>query len=295
MKGATHFRNAIEIDTQYAGAYAGLADSLTSLGFWGHVQPEEGAAKGKVAALKAVELDASLSEAQSALGFAMIHHDYDFLAAEKACRKAVELDPRSALAARTLSYCLVGTRRCDEGIAEALRAVHLDPYGLPWRWSLAIMLYMARQYDRAIIECSNALDLDANFAPVLWVLALAYLKKGRIEEAIVQAEKSVSLTGESPFFLGALGHCYAAAARVDDMRRILTQIQSLGMRCYGFSFWQAVVRGPIAEERDDAFRHLEDARVERAPWLAWSKTLPLLDCLRADARFDDLVRRMKLS
>ncbi len=295
VKGATHFRNAIEIDHQYAGAYAGLADSLTSLGFWGHVPPQEGAAKGKVAALKAVELDASLSEAHSALGFAMIHHDYDFLAAEKACHKAVELDPRSALAARTLSYCLVGTGRCDEGIAEALRAVHLDPYGLPWRWSVAIMLYIARQYDRAISECSKALDLDANFAPVMWVLALAYLKKGRIEEAIAQAEKSVSLTGESPYFLGGLGHCYAAAGRVADMRRIVTQMQNLGTRRYVSPFWQAMVREPIVEEHDAAFPLLEEARVERAPWLAWSKIVPFLDCLRGDPRFDDLLRRLNIS
>lgn len=295
VKGATHFRNAIEIDHQYAGAYAGLADSLTALGFWAYVPPQEGAAAGKVAALKAIELDASLSEAHSALGFALIHHDYDFLAAEKACRKAVGLDPRSALAARTLSYCLVGTGRCDEGLVEALRAVHLDPYGLPWRWSVAIMSYMSRRYDRAITECSNALDLDANFAPVRWVLALALLKKGRIEEAVVQAEKSVSLTGESPYFLGALGHCYAAAGRVDDMRRILVRIQNLGSRCYGTFYWQAIARGPIAQERDDAFRQLDDARVERAPWLAWSKGLPLLDCLRADPRFDDLLRRLNIS
>jgi TolB-like protein len=295
VNGATHFRSAIEMDRNYAGAYAGLADSLTALGFWGYVSPDEGAAKGKVTALKALELDASLSEAHSALGFALIHHDFDFLAAEIACRKAVELDPRSALAARTLSYCLVGTGRCDEGIAEALRAVHLDPYGLPWRWSAAIMFYVARQYDRAISECSKALDLDANFAPVMWVLALAYLKKGRIEEAIAQAEKSVSLTGESPYFLGGLGHCYATAGRVDDMRRILTQMQNLGTRRYVSPYWQAIVRGPIAEEHDAAFRLLEEARMERAPWLAWSKTVPFLDCLRGDPRFDDLLRRMNIS
>ena len=110
-----------------------------------------------------------------------------------------------------------------------------------------------------------------------------------------QAEKSVSLTGDSQYFLGALGHCYAAAGRVDDMHRILTQMQGLSTRRYVSAFWQAVVRGPIVEENDDAFRLLEEARVERAPWMAWCKSLPFLDCLRRDPRFDDLLRRLNIS
>jgi len=292
VKGVEHFRSAIAIDPSYAAAYAGLADSLTSLGFWGHVVPEQAAAQGKIFARKALELDANLAEAHCALGFAIIHHDFDFVTAEKFCRKAVELDPRSALAARTLSYCLVATGRLDAGVAEGLRAVQLEPYGLPWRWSAAIMLYLARKYDRAIAECRKTLDLDSNFAPALWVLSLALLKYLKFEEAIAEAEKAVRATGEAPFFLGGLGHCYAAAGRTGEMRAILTQLETIATRRYVSPYWAALIAAPIAQERDSVFSLLEAARREHAPWLAWMKLVPFFDDVRSDPRFDELLRRI---
>ena len=292
MKGAEYFQKAIDHDPTYAAAYAGLADSLTSLGFWGHVVPEQAAAQGKIFARKALELDANLAEAHCALGFAIIHHDFDFVTAEKFCRKAVELDPRSALAARTLSYCLVATGRLDAGVAEGLRAVQLEPYGLPWRWSAAIMLYLARKYDRAIAECRKTLDLDSNFAPALWVLSLALLKNLKFEEAIAEAEKAVRATGEAPFFLGGLGHCYAAAGRTGEMRAILTQLETIATRRYVSPYWAALIAAPIAQERDSVFSLLEAARREHAPWLAWMKLVPFFDDVRSDPRFDELLRRI---
>jgi TolB-like protein/Flp pilus assembly protein TadD len=292
VKGAEQFRSAIDLDPGYASAYAGLADSVTALGFWGHVVPEQGAAQGKIFARKALELDEKLAEAHCALGFATIHYDFDFATAEKSCRKAVELDPRSALAARTLSYCLVGTGHHDAGVAEALRAVQLEPYGLPWRWSASIMLYLSRQYDAAIAECRKTLDRDSNFAPVLWVLSLALLKNLKFEEAIAEAEKAVRVTGEAPFFLGGLGHCYAAAGRRDDMRTILMQLEAIEKRRYVSPYWIAMINAPIAEERDTVFSSLEAARREHAPWLAWMKLVPFFDDVRPDPRFDELLRRI---
>ncbi len=72
-KGLAYFQQAIERDPQYAAAYAGLADSASRLGFWGHVKPEEGCARGITAALKTLELDNRLADAHAALGFSLLH------------------------------------------------------------------------------------------------------------------------------------------------------------------------------------------------------------------------------
>jgi adenylate cyclase len=98
-RGVEYFQEAIEKDAVYAAAHAGLADSASRLGFYGYANPEEGCARGKSAALKAIELDGSSSEAHAALGFSLLHYDCAFSAAEAESRRAVELDPENPWAA----------------------------------------------------------------------------------------------------------------------------------------------------------------------------------------------------
>lgn len=292
QKGAQHFRRAIEMDPSYAAAHAGLADSLTALGFWGYARPEEAAAKGKAIAEKAVQLDPTLAEAQTALGFALIHYDYDFVAAEIHCRKAVELDPRSALAARTLPYCLLAMNRWPEAAADSLRAVRLEPYALHLRWSAGVVHYMARYFDEAISESQKALDLDPRFAPARWVLAVSLNAKSKHEAAIAEAETIVSITGESPFFLAALGMCYAAGGRIDAAQNVLSRLHALEARCYVSPYWFATVRAHLSGESAEVFQLLEAARLEHAPWVAWVRLLPYFDPVRNDPQMEEFLRRV---
>jgi adenylate cyclase len=290
-KGAEYFQLAIDRDPTYALAYTGLADSATRLGFWGHVRPEQGCLRGKAAASKALELDDTLAEAHASLGFAILHYDFSIPRAEEECRRAMELDPRSSSAAQLRACCLIAAGRAEEGAAEALRAVQLDPLSLPLQWTAGVFLYFARQYDRAIEECYKLLELDPNFALARWTIALCLVKKGMYDAAITEMETAVRALGHSQSFLGALGYCYAAAGRKEEMQKVLNQLHEISKQHYVSVYWSAMA-APAIEKRDDALRGLEAARREHVPWMPYVRLAPYFDDLRSDARFQDLMHHM---
>ena len=289
-KGAEYFQQAIERDPQYAAAYAGLADSAARLGWWGYVSPEEGCARAKVAALKALEIDNTLADAHAALGFALLHYDRSFLAAEQACRRAVELDPRSSVAAQAYACCLIALARFDEAVSEALRATRLDPLSLALQWFAGVVLYQARQYDRAIAQSRRCLELDPSFPPAHSTIAFALAKQPTGDAGIPELEEAVRATDANQFFLGVLGYCYAMANRRGDALRVLEQLQPPAQR-YLSAFWPAVICGSLGD-RDEAFRLLEISYREHAPWMPYVKVAPFVDELRSDRRFASLLRLM---
>ena len=290
-QGAEYFQRAIDRDPGYAAAYAGLADCASRLGWWGYVKPEDGCARAKAAALKALEIDNTLSDAHAALSFAILHYDYSFQAAEEEGRRAIELDPRSSIAAQVYSCALMASGRFDEGVFWALRAVELDPLSLILHWMAGVSLYQARQYDRAIAQSRRCLELDPSFPParstIAWTLAIT-----RTDDfGIADMEEVVRATGTSQYFLGVLGYCYGVAGRREDALRVLDQLLAAARQRYVSAFWPAVIHGSLGE-KDEAFRLLESAYQEPAPWMPYVR-MPFLDDLRPDPRFDDLLRRMR--
>jgi TolB-like protein len=290
-KGAEYFQQAIDRDPHYAAAYAGLADSAARLGWWGYVTPEQGCAKAKVAASQALAIDSTLSDAHAALGFALLNHDYAFVAAEDECRRAVQLDPRSSVAAQAYACCLIAAARFDEAINQALRAIQLDPLSLPLNWFAGIVFYQARQYDRAIVQSRRCLELDPAFPPARWTIALSRAEQPADDTGIPELEEAVEATGGNQCFLGVLGYCYASAKRPRDARRTLAQLQEAASQRYVSAFWPAVIYGSLGETAE-AFRLLEVSREQHVPWIAYARVVPFLDRLRPDPRFDGLLRRL---
>jgi TolB-like protein len=290
-KGAEYFQQAIDKDPTYAPAHAGLADSAARLGWWGFVSPEEGCARGITAARRALEIDDTLAEAYAALGFALLHYDCSFGAAEDACRRAIALDPKYAYAAQALSCCLTTCGRIDEGVSAALRAVQLDPLQPILQWTASGMLYHARQYDRAIEQAHRCLELDPSFPPPRWTIALALAKQGKGETGITELEEAVRATGANEFFLGALGYCYAVSGRREDAAGVLDQFREASKQRFVSSYWPAVINGALGN-RDEAFRFLDIAYREHASLMAWMKVAPFFDELRSDARFDAMLRKL---
>ncbi len=291
-KGAEYFQRAIDKDPNYAPAYAGLADSATRLGWWGYVNPEDGCGRAKAAALKAIEIDNTLSDAHAALAFAILHYDYSFPVAEEASLRAVELDPRSSIAAQVYGCVLMTTVRTEEGVFQALRAVELDPLSLALQWTAGIWLFIARQYDRAIARSRRCLELDPSFPPARSTIALALATTRGDDFGISDMEEVVRIPGASQYHLGVLGYCYGVAGRRADALRILNQHQEAATQRYISPFWQAAIYGSLGE-MDEAFRLLESGRQEHAAWMPWVKVAPWFDFLRPDPRFDNLLRRMK--
>jgi len=285
------FRQAIAKDPGYAAAYAGLADSLSSLGTWSFVPPNEGCAKAKGFALRAVELDPGLAEAHVALAWVTAWYDYDFVAAEREFEQAIELNPRYPTAHYWFGFYLAMMGRYEEGYTELKRAIRLDPRSGVVHWGLGLVFWCSRRYDQAIEQSEKALELDASFAPAHALLGWAYPCKSLHEPAITSLRKAVEHSHGASQWVGSLGEAYALAGHWDEAQKILEQLQELSKQCYVTPYIIGRIYAALGE-KDEAFRWLETAYQERASWMIFLKTDPHLDDLRSDLRFQDLIRRM---
>src|SRR5438045_4536609 len=160
MKGIEYFQQAIAEDPNYALDYASLPDSYVELGGWlTYLPPSEAGPKAKAAAMKALELDDSLAEAHAALARAQYYFGWDWPSAEREFKRAVELNPNSAISHHGYSELLLARARFDESIAEGMRALEIDPLSPQIVADLAYTYLVMRRYDEAIAQQRKALDL----------------------------------------------------------------------------------------------------------------------------------------
>jgi len=292
LQGIEFFRSAIEVDRDYAPAYAGLADCYNMLVVYGISQPRDAFPKAKEAATKALSIDGALAEARTSLAF--IEHRWDW-AREEADRDfqlAIKSKPGYAPAHQWYSSYLVAMGRFDEAIAEAKRAEELEPLSFISNSHLGWIFYLAGRYDEAIEHCKRLLDVDPNFFPAHRYLGLAYEQKGMYTEAIDQFQQGVKLSG-SPLILSLLGHAYAASGKKAEAQRILVELNNQKQR-YVSPYTVATIYAGLGE-KDQAFKWLEKAFEERDIWLMNLKVDPVFAGLRSDRRFESLLQRTALT
>jgi len=292
-KGSEYFQEAVDRDPTYAAAYAGLADSASRMGFWTDAAPEEGCARGKVAALKAIELDNNLGEAYTALSYASLHYDFNIRSAEEAAQRAIQLDPDNPTALQMRAVCLAAKGQAEDAVAEILCALRLEPLTIHFHWNAGIFRYFARQYDEAIALCHKALELDPKYAPLHWTLALSLVQKRMYTEAVDESEEAVQISRRAPFFLGTLGHIYGAVGRREDALKVISELVDLSKQRHVSPYWTGMIYATLGEN-DEAFLWLERALHEHAPWMAYLKGPAWFDNLRSDPRYYTLLQRMNI-
>jgi DNA-binding winged helix-turn-helix (wHTH) protein/TolB-like protein/Flp pilus assembly protein TadD len=292
LQGIEYFRKAIEVDQNYAPAYAGLADCYNMLVVYGISQPKEAFPKAKEAATKALSIDGTLAEARTSLAF--IKHRWDWARgdAEAEFQLAIKSKPTYAPAHQWYSSYLVAMGRFDEAIAEARRAEELEPLSFISNSHLGWILYLAGRYDEAIVHCKRLLEVDPSFFPARRYLGLAYEQKGMYKEAVLQFEQGVKLS-KSPLMLSLLGHAYAASGRKADAKRVLAELDQQKQR-YVSPYTIATVYAGLGE-KDQAFKWLEKAFEERDIWLMNLNVDPVLKSLRSEQQFTQLLRRIGLT
>ncbi len=294
-KGIKHFQQAIDLDPNYALAYAGLADAYAFLGSsTGGYAPRETYPKAKKAALQALELDDTLGEAHSSLGFFRLLFDWDFTAAEREYKRAIELSPNYANAHDGYGFYLKATGQHEAAIRECKLAQQLDPLSPFTTLSLGWAYYFARDFDQSLAQGRKVLELDPNLGFAHWHVGMGYRQKGRFDEAIVSLRKAVNLAGGSPNFIAHLGHAYAVAGKQREARQMLAELERLAKRQYVSSYYLAMIQLGLGNLKQ-AFAALEQAYEERAGFLAFLKVEPMLDPLRGEARFADLLQRIGLA
>src|SRR5436309_5207689 len=187
QQALAYFQQALAHDSTYALVYAGIADAYFTLTGWSYLLPREGMPKARAAALKALALEPTLAEAHASLGDQLCFYDWDWPAAEREFRRAIELNAALANAHYFYSNCLGSHGRLDEALAEATRAHELDPLNPEVATALARARYFARRYDAAIAVLQKSLDLEPDLASAHLYLALALAGKGSYAEALAEA------------------------------------------------------------------------------------------------------------
>jgi len=294
-KGIESFQKAIATDPTYALAYCGLADCYSMHANYGFLPPKIGYSRANDAALKALELDDTLSEVHVSLGFIKSDYTWDWSGAEKEFQRAIALNPNYATAHQWHGYALWRTGHFEESIAEHRRAQELDPLSLPVNRNLGLAYYLARQYDRAIEQLLKTREMDPSFALTREYIGLTYLEKGMCKEAIEQCEEAAAPVSASPYAVAALGYVYALSGKKDEAQRVRDRLKLLSQQEYISPRFIATIYAGLGE-KDKALESLsaayEDRSLQIGPGIIAD---PTYDSLRAEPRFQDLLRRTGLS
>jgi tetratricopeptide (TPR) repeat protein len=290
-KAVKYFRDAIDKDPACAIAYAGLADALSVMGLWGLLPPEEGCGKAKELAVKALDLDTSLSEAHTSLAWAAAHYDYDFVCAERGFERAIELNPRSAIAHDWFGMTLGMMGRYEEAFTELKRAIRLDPHVSVIHFGMAFVCWCGRHYDQAIAACNDALELDPNSVQGHVWLGLSYAANSEWKLAIAALEKAVELSDGTPVARACLGEAYAAGGFSDRADEILKQLLR---HQHVTKYFVSRICAALGRNHE-AMTWLEGAYGDHGEWLPLLNVDPRFDGLRSESRVQGLLQRMNLS
>jgi serine/threonine-protein kinase len=293
LKSLEYFQQAIEKDPTYALAYEGIGWNYNVLGILGVLPPKELYPKAKEAAEKALELDETLSHAHSVLATTKLLYDWDWEAAERENKRAVELNPNHAGVHYGYSSYLAFMGRYKEALVECEWAIELDPLSLDINYFLGIIYSFMRENDRAIEQYKKILEMDPNYFVALQFLALVYADKGMYDEAIAAAKQELDLWEENNETLSTLGIIYSKWGKKDKAREMLDRLLKLKKQRYVQPSYLAIIYGYLGE-MDLAFKWLEKAYEERDQQMAWLKVWPPYDSLRSDPRFKAMLKKMKL-
>lgn len=291
-KAREQFQQAVDADPAYALAYIGLADAYALMQQYAGASSSETLPKARAAALRALEIDESLSEAHASLGY-IDTLSWQFKDAEEDFKRALELDPNYAIAHQWYGILLHVTGRRDEALAESRRAQQLDPLSAIISVQVCNLRMLRGEGDAAIEECKKVLDLDPNFPRAHELLGWAYLKQGRTTEAMVEVNKAVDASGKASQQLAYLGYAYGALNRPSEGAAILKELeQRHGQRRSPGMYLAPVCAG--LGDMDRAFAWLEKDFQAHSGGLVYITFFPIYDTLRDDPRYTDLLRRMGL-
>ncbi|TLY31375.1 MAG: tetratricopeptide repeat protein [Ignavibacteria bacterium] len=286
-RGIQFFSQAIEKDSQYALAYAGLADSYVSPPLL--LPPKEVIPKAKAAAVRALEIDNQLAEPHAALAYAKLRFDFDPPGADKEFSRAFELNPNYSIAHQWHGFYFMTLGRFEEAFAEERQALKLDPLSLVINASSGWVFYYARHYDEAMQQCRKTLELDPNFHIALWILGKCYEQRGMYQEAVAAFQKVIASSGNTDV-IAALGHTYATMGRRDEAEKVIRQLKELSKNNYigRYSLGEIYI---ALNKKEEAFEQLQEALSDHDFQLIHVKVDPWLDSLRSDHRFVELLKK----
>jgi len=294
LKSIDYYQQAIKVDPNFALAYARMAEAYAQTPMYPYLSPGEAAPQAKAAAKKALELDPTLSEAYAAYGNTVTSFDWNWTEGERAFKRAIELDPNSATAHyRYASEYLFAVGRYDEAITEVKRALELEPFDINMQANLARAYLYAGQADKALEQAQKAYDLEPNHVIARFTLGMVYNRKGLYDEAIRLSDESLQANPANQQMLSIRGYAYAKTGRRQEAEDSIAKLREIEKTQYVIHSFLAIIYGAL-DEKDKAFAELERGLKENESWLKWLNPDPMIDPLRDDPRFKEILRRLNL-
>ncbi len=282
------FERAIALDSTYALAWSGLADTYLILPFYSPVATTDAFPRARDAAERALTISPDLLEARTTLAYIPALYDWDFIGSDREFRQILARNPRYAMALKWYSDVLSVMGRHEEALEIIRRAEMLDPASPNIQTILGMKYYIVGDYETALAYYGKALQLDPSFPLTLKHASWIYWSQGdtarffaareRLEEMSVPVEASAS----------DLRRAFQSGGPTAAMR---LQANAPGLRGMPMerARWHALL-GDV----DEAFADLEQAFAERNVWSMFVTTVPELAPLRGDPRYEALLDRMNL-
>lgn len=288
MKALHYFELARLDDPDYALASSGLADTYSLLSWYGLLPPGEAIPKAISAATRALQLQPTLAEAHTSLGFCTLCRTGDWQNAEAEFLRAIELNERTVPARYWLGWLHSCMGRHDAALAHCRDAVGLEPFSPIARAFLGWMYYHAGDFDEAVRELREALDQDGTFVFGRWLLGRVYLAAGRQDEALGMLKAADALANGAGWTHCVLGHALAVSGDPIGARQILDELRDTNRYGYKRAIGQAMVYVGL-DDTEQALNCLDTACADRDVWTLMLAVDPVYAGLRSDARFREIL------
>jgi len=290
LKAIEYFEQAITLDPNYALAYSGLADCYTFLAYFEAYAPAEMMPKARAAIERAVELDPELSETHASLAAFHLFFELDGHAGEMELRRAVAINPNSAVAHYWLCSVLAAKGKTSESIDEGRMALQLDPLSPIANSTLARALCIAGQYEEAIELSKRNFEILPDFFFSHWVLGWAYFQTGRLDEAIHHFRES-TVKGGGHTLYGYLGAALVKAGLTSEARDLVNELDEQSKQIYISPIASAIIEASLGN-MERGLDLLEEAWSIRSIYLMWANFDPIFDVFRQEPRFQTIAARI---
>lgn len=287
------FRSAAALDPGFARAYAGLADALILLPFYGAVEPSVAFAEARRAARLAADLDRNLAEAHTSLAYTDFVYSRRWRTAEERFQRALGLNPHYPTAHHWYGFLLTALGRHDEAIELSNRALQLEPLSLVIHTDLAMSHYFAQRFGEAAAEFHSVLEGDPDFGYGRFGLALTSSALGHHTAAVAEARQACELLSDNGASHAVLGYVAARAGDQATAQKALDRLTQMAAAAAGQAGHLALVRIGLGQ-RDEALAELGRACDEHSRFAVFLGVWPVFDELRGDPRFTQLLRRLRL-
>jgi TolB-like protein/tetratricopeptide (TPR) repeat protein len=286
------FKEAVALDDEFAFAHSALSRAYVGAVNYDVLQPRPALENARRAAIRALELDPTDSEAHLTLAEVERVLEWDWTGAEKAYRTALAFNPSNVAVHRLYGLYLAARGRSAEAAAATDRAYDLDPLCLVVNTSAALVRYLARDFNPAIERCRDTLGMDDRFTPARRLLAAALLQAGRTKEGAAELEV-LAREPLDPVSLAWVAHGFAVLGDRKRAGGIVEQLELLARERYVSAYHRALAHTALGDG-DGAIDLLTQAFDQRDPSIINVGVDPRFDALASDSRYEALVEQLAL-